>query len=230
MNLLSQETASFGVLNGSLFAVSQKAQDRVFQKWLGVFGDTQTTFIVTATFPADLDKELSVILKKTVASAKVIAELSNPAEALIFEITPAADLSISKIIGNNMVLTRSGEFPVKKLTDGPLMVIAASFSQGPSVQQHREFALARLNQTAGLSSISAGTPKEIKMDGLPGYEIVGHALDAASGEKAVIYQVMLFEETGYYLMQGIIAERDMEKYLPVFKKTAESFKRKTRPK
>lgn len=42
----------------------------------------------------------------------------------------------------------------------------------------------------------------------------------------VVYQVMLFEQQTYFLIQGLISNRNRQPYLKVFKEMARTFKRK----
>jgi hypothetical protein len=40
----------------------------------------------------------------------------------------------------------------------------------------------------------------------------------------IIYQVILFEKTDYYLILGIADQKEDKKYLPLFKQMVDSFK------
>jgi len=42
-----------------------------------------------------------------------------------------------------------------------------------------------------------------------------------------IYQVILFDESSYFLMQGLVGAELRDEYLPEFKEMARSFKQKT---
>lgn len=106
------------------------------------------------------------------------------------------------------------------------MLVGASVAPGMTVAERRAFALERLKQTATYSEFLPGTTAEVEMDSLPGIEITAGAVHSASHTRVMIYQVMLFEEAEYYLMQAIASEKDKDQYLPVFKKVAGSFKRR----
>jgi hypothetical protein len=225
MNLLGEERFSFGEFEGRLLSVSQKAQAIVFRKWIGVFGDTQRTILVTAAFPSTSPTNLSFDLKKAVMSARMLTNKANPADALIFDLNPAGTLKVAKIIGNTLALSQDGKFPVNKL-EAPVMLVGASASKDLQIATRIEFAVERLKKTATLERITTEPPIEITINGLGGFEIIAQAQDSASGRTAMIYQVMLFEETDYFLMQGIAAEEDKATVLPMFKETAASFRRK----
>jgi hypothetical protein len=90
----------------------------------------------------------------------------------------------------------------------------------------RDFAEARIKQTATVAEISVQTSKPISIDGLQGFQTVATARDRASRGKASVLQVVLFDDDGYYLMQGIVAEEGAAAFVPDFEATARSFKRK----
>lgn len=226
MNLLSQAPAIFGGLTGSLYSVSQKLpQGQISERWIGVFEEPPTTFIVTATFPNVLSDKLSGPLRQAVQSARVIEEPADSTAALTFTITPALDLKIAQTSGNNVIISRGGIFPVKEL-EHPILVVGSSPASDLTVPNRLAFTMARLKSTAGLTNILSYPPTEVQIDGLPGYEIVSQANHRAGGKRAILYQVILFEPSDYYLMQGIVAESDQEEYVRAFRMSAMSFRRK----
>lgn len=112
------------------------------------------------------------------------------------------------------------------LAIGLMMMISTSVSRDMAAPNRLAFTMARLKSTANLTNLSSQPPIEVQIDGLPGYEIVSQANHRSSGQRAVLYQVILFEPTHYYLMQGIAAEKEMGEYVPAFRSVATSFKRK----
>ncbi len=64
------------------------------------------------------------------------------------------------------------------------------------------------------------------IDGLDGYELLANAEDSGSGTPLAVYQVILFDDNSYLLMQGIVGAKTKTKYLPEFKAMARSLKRK----
>jgi hypothetical protein len=64
------------------------------------------------------------------------------------------------------------------------------------------------------------------IDGLDGYEIIADAKDTTSDTPITVYQVMLFDNKSYILIQGIVGTKIRDKYLLEFKAMARSFERK----
>jgi hypothetical protein len=67
----------------------------------------------------------------------------------------------------------------------------------------------------------------VTIAGLPGNEIVAEAKWKVSPNEAVIiYQVLLLDGKNYFLMQGFASRGEQEKYLAIFARIAQSFRKK----
>ncbi len=190
MTLLSEEKTSFGELQGGLYSASQAAQGIEFSKWMAIFGDATNTYIVTAAFPKVHAGELSEKLKAAVHSAKVSGAAVDPLEAVPFRVKPAGSMKLAKVIGNMLLFTNNGVFPARGV-ENPLFVAAASLTQSIAISHHKQFAEARLLQVQALKEITPKETNPFEVAGLKGFESTADALDAGTGEKAVLYQAIL---------------------------------------
>jgi hypothetical protein len=224
MTLLSQTNASYGAHNGVLISAAQSARGVDFLKWLAVFGDDKTTYLVTASFPKEEEKDLSDVLKKSLTSARLSATDADPIDALTFRVSPTNDMKIAKIIGNGILLSKGGLFPAKSI-DTPIFVVGASASKGLQIPDKKVFAESRLQKVATLRDVQVKTTEPIAIGGLDGYESTADALDADGGSKMIVYQVVLFDVDGYYAMQGIATEGAGKVQLPTMKLIARSFRK-----
>ncbi|MEN6406450.1 MAG: hypothetical protein ABFC77_08265 [Thermoguttaceae bacterium] len=222
MTLLTKEDATYGSYKGVLISASQSARGVDFLKWMGVFGDEKTTYMVTASFPKEAEDELSDVLKKSVIGARVSATCADPLGDLTFRVSSTGDMRIAKVFGNNILLSKDGVFPAKGIGT-PIMVIGASASKGLSIQGRRAFVAARLQEIATLRDVLPKATDPVTIDGLDGFESVANATDTDSGTPALIYQVVLFDADGYYAIQGIASEQDGKTHLPTFKQIARTF-------
>jgi hypothetical protein len=222
MALLTMEETSYGAYKGVLASASQSARGVDFLKWLAVFGDEQTTYLVTASFPREAESELSELLKNTVMGARVITAASDPFGALTFRVIPAGDMKITKVIGNNMLLSKGGVFPAKG-AETPVMVIGASASKGLEIPDRKLFAAERMQKISSLENFHQNSTEPIRIDGLDGFESLGVATDVESGSAVEVYQVILFDEDGYYVIHGITSEQVGAAQLPIFRQIAGSF-------
>lgn len=224
MNLLSQTKASYGKHNGVLISAAQSARGVDFLKWMAVFGDEKTTYLVTASFPKEAEADLSDVLKKAVMSARVSATDADPLDALTFRVSPTNDMKTAKVIGNGILFSKGGLFPAKSI-DTPIFVVGASASKGLQIPDKKVFAQSRLQKVATLRDVRVKTTEPIRIGGLDGYESTADAIDADGGSKMLMYQVVLFDADGYYAMQGIATEGEGHIQLPTMKLIARSFRK-----
>jgi hypothetical protein len=89
----------------------------------------------------------------------------------------------------------------------------------------KEYAKERISKTPGTTDIIITEINDIEIDSLTGFEITATAKSLKSGEK-IIYQVMLFDENGFYYIFRAEWKMENAKQLQIFKKIAKSFKRK----
>jgi tetratricopeptide (TPR) repeat protein len=224
MTLLVKDPVVFGEHEGSILLVSQSIQGIEFLEWIGIFSDGKTTYLVNASFPRETASHLSDILKRTVVGARLTTTPSDPLDALPFSISPHDDMKIATVFGNSIVLSKGGVFPAKCM-ETPVMVIGASLCDALNIPDRRAFAEARLQKSEMLTAILPKATTPIAIDGLDGFETVADATDAESGAKALLYQVILFESGGYYLIQGIASEQEDNTQLLIFKQIANTFRR-----
>ena len=206
--------------------VTQSAYGTDYLKWIVILGDEKESVLIVATMPRRHENELSQKMKTSILTASWDRERKvSPTEGLNFTINETGELKIAKRITNSLAFTKSGIFPGKAVDD-PLFLVAQSISK-IEVADIEQFATSRISQTATVKDIQIEQSNKVTIDNLPGYEIVAKAKDIKSGEPVLIYQTMLFETQSFYIMQGLVSDKQRQLYLTVFKEMARSFKRKS---
>ncbi len=225
MTLGSKENVEIDGNTGVLLSVTQTAYGIEFAKWIVAFGNEKETRMVTATFPKAHEATLSAQLKSVVLSTKLDSTPPpTPGADVGFTIAASDKLKLTRGVGKMIVYTKDGVIPAKSPED-PLFVAAPSISEVP-IQDKRQFSVQRLFQTAHTKISSVTATNAITIDGLDGYELAADAEDADSGTPLVVYQVILFDEGSYFLMQGLVGAKVSAEYLPEFKAMARSLTRK----
>jgi hypothetical protein len=79
-----------------------------------------------------------------------------------------------------------------------------------------------------VSGITIKKQSDVTIAGLPGSEIIAEAQSENPPNKSVtIYQVLLLDgKGGYFFMQGFAPREEQEKYLAIFTRIAQSFRKK----
>ena len=101
-----------------------------------------------------------------------------------------------------------------------------NYSGSIHIDNKKSFAIKRVRQTATLRDIEVLEIKEITIDGLGGYEITARGTDKNHGGACYFYQAILYGETDYYMIVGIVAAAENSDYLPTFQQIAMTFKKK----
>ena len=107
----------------------------------------------------------------------------------------------------------------------PLFIAASSLGQ-MVIGDQRKFAEQRLLGTVHTKQLKVKSVDPITIDGLDGFESLAEAEEELSGTPLIVYQVMLFDEGSYILMQGHVGTKLRDDFLPEFKTITRSLRRK----
>lgn len=226
MNLLSKENISVDSYKGFLVKFTQNANGQEYGKLGIIFGDDKESVFIVASFPIELEKELSTLLKDSLISAKWDRKKEvDPFADLSFNVDASGSLKFAKRLQSTLLYSKDGKFPVE--VDTPIFVVGKSVSDFPTgTNDFKAFAESRLNQSAENKNITIESGEAITINSLNGYEIVATGNDAASNAPLAIYQVLLFDDKNYFIMQGLVGIKSKDQFLAEFKKMAQSFKKK----
>ena len=202
----------------------QTGQGGVFKKWIVAVDLAGSTTLIVATYPEQYSAENEQPLRESLLGAS-FGDPGDPMDALAFTVTPVDPFGVAHVMGQNMVLTDRGQFPVGE--SDPLMVFGLSASEGMVVSGQESFALERFSQVAGVEKITIQETETVTIDGLSGISTTATGVGAELKTPLTIYQVMLFDGDGYCLIQAITPSRSADTYLPLFKQIANTFKMRT---
>lgn len=223
MTLLAHSAIKVDGQQAMLVNVEQSAYGTLFRKWMLVIDRPGATVLIAASFPKT-ESAQGEALKAAILSV-TFGKPGDPADALAFVATPMAPFAVAKIMGQNMILSLEGRFPVKDESD-PLMVIGLSASKDLAIPDRKGFAEQRVTHTATVSKVSIDQIVPITIGRLSGYETMANGVNSVSAMPLTIYQVLLFDKSGYTVIQGITPTAQKDKYMPLFRQIANTFKLK----
>ena len=231
MKLISREEFTHEGQPAIMLNVTQTAREIEFEKWILAFGDEKETRLITATLPKDESARLSNVLKTTVLSVRMDAEAAaaSPNEGTaadqLISIEEKGELKRVKniAIGKVLCFTRDAEFPLTSSQNPILMVGPSIAAEVP--ENRKAYAYGRLLKTAETRISRVKSSDEIQIDGMDGFEMVALGNDASSDTPILVYQVMLFDDDGYFLIQGLVGQDSSEEFVDTFKTMARSLRR-----
>lgn len=224
MELLDQQEAKGFSRNGCLLFLKHTIQAGEYRKWIFIFGDEKESVVMVATFRKDVERDLSDKMKASLLTARWDRDLKVvPSASFGFAVTEIEPLKLTKTLINLIIYTKSGVLPNKSL-DEPLFVVGRAISN-VAIADQEQFAKLRLSQTVTIRNIEIERLNSVTVDKLTGYEVFAKAIDTESLSPMVIYQLVLYEDSSYYLMQGLVSSKHRSTFLPVFERMAKSFRR-----
>lgn len=224
MKLLSRTITKLDGHTAMMLHVEQAARGELFNKWIMAVDRTDATTLIMATYPSSQANRQAESLKTAILAATV-GPISNPTDALAFSAKPEAPFQVAKILGQNMILSPGGQFPMRD-ENVPFMVLGLSASKNLSVADQKTFAEYRVTQTATVKNINVLENLPITIGDLTGFVTTATGEGKNSATPLAIYQVLLFDTSGYSIIQGITPSNEQQRYIPVFEKIAQSFRMK----
>jgi hypothetical protein len=223
MTLLGKSSVQVDGHNGMLLQVEQPAYGTLFKKWMVAVDRSRATTLIVASYPEAAAEQGELL--KTAILAATFGKATDPIDALTFSVTPSPPFKVAKVLAQDMILSPDGRFPIKD-ENVPFMILGLSTSENLTIPDKKTFSERRVTKTAKVKNISVNQSTPVKIGDLSGFATTakGEGEDAAT--PLTIYQVLLYDTSGYCVIQGITPSAEKNTYMPVFKKIAKSFKMK----
>lgn len=211
-------------IDAILFTAEQFAYGTNYKKFMLVFGDSTMTTMINGIFSEELKEIGDDILESMLSVAYDAALEVDPLSASLFSVnTENTKLKFAGNLAGMLMFDPDGKLPTES-DDKTFFIVGTSLSNSEVVDR-KQNAINRI-KSMPQTEISVRDDKilPVEIDGIRGYEIVAEGLDK-SGNKEMIYQVMLYTDSGYYIMLGTCQD-EFDLNLELFKQVARSFKRK----
>jgi hypothetical protein len=218
---LGQERARWGNEAGLVIHALQTLGEVRFIKWIALLGNTQRTFVVTASIPEALANELSRELRECLLAARVVDEPPTQLKRG-FDLREMPFWQRLESPGLSVVFALAGRDP--RYDQSTPLLVAMRVPGNILSEDRLEHVEARIVAVAGYTNVTIDKRRELSVDDLPGWELIATSRDA-NGRPAVIYQLTLFAEHDWFLMQGLCTANLAEELLPQFADLAAGFHR-----
>lgn len=200
----------------------QTANGDVF-KWLLIAGDEGTTIMIVGMFPVTAQKSTGDAIRHALLTMSRGSGIPSAFEGLAFRVTPTARLKLAKRVSNMLTFTESGTMGSPGSTEA-LYLVGHSIGQG-QIGDLQQFSDIRARQTTLIKNLTNVSGRQLLVDGLEAYELGADAIDARTGAAMRLYQVIVPDETGYFIIQGLTRAGTAREMLPEFQTVTASFRR-----
>jgi hypothetical protein len=222
MVLVSARDATIKGNPARVFHVRQNSPTAEVLKWMLVAGDTKTTVMVVGTFPANASPEVGDAIQRSLLSASWGSTATpGPFEGLSFQVTPTNQLKLAQRVSNMLMFTESGTTGSPGSTEA-LYIAGHSLGKG-QIGDVRTFSESRAKQTTLMTNFTNFTGRPIQVAGLHAFELEGDGTDPRSGQAMRLYQVIIPDETGYFILQGLCRVDRAKQIFPEFRALTASF-------
>jgi hypothetical protein len=207
-----------------LLHVRQNASGSEVLKWILIAGDTRTTVMIVGSFVESTSPRIGEIIRQSLLTASWGSAVTpSPFEGLPFRITPTGKLKLAQRLSNMLMLTESGTTGSPGSTEA-LYIAGHSLGQA-QIADVQNFAESRAKQTALTTNVTNFAGRALQVAGLDAYELEADATDARSGRAVRLYQVIIPDETGYFILQGLSRTDRAAEIFPEFRTVTASFRR-----
>ncbi len=212
---------------GVLLHLAQSQSSIDYHKWMFVFGNARATFMVVATYSAEARDALVQSLRASVLSAWYDESAVVDREAALSFVVGASKRFPYRRVFSNAILLAPRDFTRKPLTPGEaLVIVAPSLSGAISFDARRLMFGRRLNKTKDVRDLVPGDVEKLTIDDLPGLVCVARGIHTSDDKPIVVVQVMLFDDGGYYLVQGRTRAAKPEDDIAEVMRLARTFRRR----
>lgn len=208
--------------NAELLLIEQSAFGKVFKKWMLIIDNKKNTILLSAAFLKENSKTQQQLLKTTLTKAR-LGKYNDPANGLKFSVTPAIPFKQAKILGQSVVITPGGQFPIID-ENIPVMVAGLSAQKNINIKDRKAFVEQRIVQTNAVTGVTVQQTKAMKINKHDAMETMAQGKSSKTGQDITIYQVTIFKDGAYAIVQGLLPSAKKSMYLHRFQETAKSFR------
>ena len=222
ITLLGTKQVKVSGLDGTLYDTKQDDSDGTIHKWLLLFGNDQSTVIVSAAVPELLEPAVSKTLEQCMMSVKwdLTKEL-DPYDGLGFSLRKSEMFEIRGRRPGGILLTRK-DAPDQLTPAEPILVVYSATEA--AVAPIAIFAKNELTQNSQFTDFSNLVERELTVNGLKGHEIIADAKEPDLDVAVRIILVAVRTPDQDMVIEGIVAPDSWEKYISEFHGLAESFR------
>ena len=226
LTLIEQSGVQLQQHPGKLYRMEQIVDGTPFSKWILAVDRKEATTLLVATHPKVLTAQLSLPLKRALLSA-TFGKPGDSSNALAYTVEPAEPFASAKIMGQTMIMSVGGKFPLTDENE-PFIAVGLSATKDQALEDKDRKALAEKNFKNNLSAnqMVVESCEPITIGPLSGFVTIGHGTGTREDIPITVYDVVLFDEDGYALIQGATPTAKKDVYLPIFEKIARSYRLK----
>jgi hypothetical protein len=190
---------------GVLLTGYQSMGTAALKKWIMLVGTGNQAAMVTVQFPEAASARYSDAVVKAALDSVAFRAPPTQEELLArlpFTIGSAEGFRVVRVLGANAALLVKGPEGGDDLAGHPFFIVAAA--PGDIREDERErLAKRAISSVPGVKELRVERGGPLRINGQPGFELVGNAVEVQSGKPVKVAQWLRFGRSGYLRMVGV---------------------------
>jgi len=199
--------------------------EKAYSRWLLITGNDSGCVFLTGNMLKANEKELNEPIKKALLSIIYFpGRKVKPAPKIGFSFDNNTGLKPAGEKMAMLVYTDDGLLPDSARLRNTLYVSTGPIKPDPGEDMMQYSEEIMYFSSPGMGNIGIDSSREIANPNVAVYEVIGHGIDSATNQKAVIYQATTYYGNNFFMLKGIFGN-GAEKMIAGFRKTAITLKK-----
>lgn len=193
-------------ITGVLVRGTQSAGTVTLRKWILLAGNGHLAAIATAQVPDTRADTYSDQVMEGALRSIAFRSMDAQLEALPYAITQMSDFRVVRTIGGTSALLTLGPKDVVDAAEQPYFVVTIA-SGAPRDEERGPFARRAISTVPGIKELRVERAEPLRIGNQAGYEIIGTARDARTGDEVKVIQWLRFGPNAHMRMI-VVAKTD----------------------
>ncbi|WP_029004172.1 hypothetical protein [Azorhizobium doebereinerae] len=176
------------------------------RKWVLLAGSAKGTALVTVQVPeANAASLPDPVVRATLATLafRTPPTIEEQMKTLPFHLTNLGGFRVLRVLGNSAAFLTDGPKAEFDAAAQPLFVVSVA-AGAPRDDDRANFAVRTLTTTPGFRDLKIERAEPLRINNMPGFEVMANAKEGASGTEVKIIQWVRFGTNGYMRMMGVV--------------------------
>ena len=209
---------------GDLYYLKEDVDPADLRHWVLLLGNEKQTLRITLTTLAELESRVEPEMRRVLESVEWRLETWRDLQRdKAFRVDVPETLIPARSARRRLELWDVNQ--IGEAAGGDVRVVVSRYVVPDAIGDLNWFAEQHLASARELSNFERTDRKDAVLGGLPGIELLGEGTAFDDGSELTVYQVLALDGDEAYVIQGFTSAPNAERFVPVFRRLAASFRR-----
>ena len=209
---------------GDLYHLKEDVDPADLRHWVLLLGNERETLRVTVTTLVELESRVDADMRRALASLEWKRDARRDLQrGKRFRVDPPAELIVARSGRREIELWSVHQ--IGEAAGPDVRVVVSRYVVPDQIGDLDWFAEQHLASARQLSNFERLETHQVSLGGLPALEMLGEGSAFDDASELGVYQVLALDGDQAYVVQGFVARPQSERFVPVFRRLASSFRR-----